>query len=64
MKHFDIRIKNGTIVEGTGLPRFQGDIGIKNGHITKIGKIDPSHAQRRKVSTRWKPCSISALPAN
>jgi N-acyl-D-aspartate/D-glutamate deacylase len=46
MKRFDILIKNGTIVEGTGLPRFQGDIGIKNGRIAKIGKIDPSHAQR------------------
>ncbi|NQV20079.1 MAG: amidohydrolase family protein, partial [Rhodospirillales bacterium] len=37
---YDTVIKGGTIVEGTGLPRFNGDIGIKNGHIAKIGKID------------------------
>jgi len=41
MARYDTVIKNGTIVEGTGLPRFLGDIAIKNGHIAKIGKIDP-----------------------
>ncbi len=36
---FDLLIRNGTIVDGSGLPRSQADIGIKDGHITEIGKL-------------------------
>jgi N-acyl-D-amino-acid deacylase len=32
----DILIKNGKIIDGTGNPWFQGDIGIQNGKIAKI----------------------------
>lgn len=43
---FDIVIKNGTIIDGTGLPRFRGDVGIRNGQVAKIGRIkDTSGAQ-------------------
>ncbi|MEM7542234.1 MAG: amidohydrolase family protein [Pseudomonadota bacterium] len=45
MATFEKVIKNGTIVEGTGLPRFKGDIAINNGRIAKIGKIDSSLAR-------------------
>ena len=41
MALYDTIIKGGTVIEGTGLPRFNGDIGIRDGHIAKIGKIDP-----------------------
>jgi N-acyl-D-aspartate/D-glutamate deacylase len=44
MALFDTIIKGGTVVEGTGLPRFVGDIGIKNGHIAKIGKLNVEDA--------------------
>jgi N-acyl-D-amino-acid deacylase len=37
MSRFDLVIKNGTIVDGTQVPRFAGDIGIKNGVIEEIG---------------------------
>ena len=46
MATFDILIKNGTIVEGTGLPRFRGDIGIKDGKIVKMGKIKSDDAEK------------------
>lgn len=36
---FDIVIRNGTIVDGSGLPRFRADVGIRGGMITKIGRI-------------------------
>lgn len=34
---YDIVIKNGKIIDGTGNPWYNSDIGIKNGKITKIG---------------------------
>jgi len=42
---FDLVIKNGKIVDGTGNPWFKADIGIKNGKIVKIGRIDESQGQ-------------------
>lgn len=35
----DLVIKNGKVVDGSGLPAFIGDVGIKDGFITKIGRI-------------------------
>jgi len=34
---YDIIIRNGTIVDGTGLPAFQGDVGIAGGRLTRVG---------------------------
>ena len=36
---FDIIIKNGTLVDGTGAKSKQGDIAIKNGIIEAIGNF-------------------------
>ena len=38
----DLIIKNGTIVDGTGAARFQGDIAIGDGKIVEIGRITDS----------------------
>lgn len=45
MNQYDTVIKNGTIIDGTGLPRFHGDIAIRHGRIAKIGRIDASQAR-------------------
>ncbi len=42
MAEFDTVIKDGTIVDGTRLPRYRGDIAIKHGIIAEIGHIDGS----------------------
>jgi N-acyl-D-amino-acid deacylase len=42
---YDLLIKNGLIVDGSGMPAFRGDVGIKNGKIVEIGKLSGA-AQR------------------
>ena len=39
---FDIVIKNGRVIDGTGNPWFKADIGITKGKIIKIGLIETS----------------------
>jgi N-acyl-D-amino-acid deacylase len=39
--NYDLLIKNGTIVDGTGNPRYQANIGVVDGRISEIGsKVD------------------------
>ena len=46
MAEYDVVIKDGTIVDGTRVPRYKGDIGIKNGKIAKIGRINSSDGKK------------------
>ncbi len=36
---YDLVIRDGTVIDGSGMPRFQGDIGIVHGRIATIGRI-------------------------
>jgi len=42
---FDISIRGGLIVDGSGSKPFRADIGVKDGKIAKIGAIEPKIAQ-------------------
>ena len=40
MSEYDLVIRGGTIVDGTGIPRYKADLAVKDGRIAKIsGKI-------------------------
>jgi N-acyl-D-amino-acid deacylase len=43
---FDLMIRGGRIIDGSGTPGYPGDIGIQGDRITAIGKLDPSQADR------------------
>jgi N-acyl-D-amino-acid deacylase len=43
---FDIIIRHGHIIDGTGSPWYAGDIGIRNGHIAAIGNLSNAHANQ------------------
>ena len=40
MPAFDLIIRNGIIVDGTGAPRFAGDVALKDGLIARVGRVE------------------------
>ena len=46
MPNYDTIIKDGMIVDGTRMPRFRGDVAIKDGVIAKVGRLDTRDAAR------------------
>jgi N-acyl-D-amino-acid deacylase len=41
---FDLIIRNGYVVDGTGLPRRRVDVGVKDGKIARIARLDDATA--------------------
>jgi N-acyl-D-aspartate/D-glutamate deacylase len=36
---YDLVIKNGVVIDGSGLPRYRADVGVRHGRIVTIGRI-------------------------
>ena len=49
---FDILIRGGTIVDGTGNPWFLGDLAIRGDRIAALGRIGPDAVARRQIDAR------------
>lgn len=42
---YDMVIKNGTVVDGTGAPRFRADVAVADGQIAEVGTVEDSAAR-------------------
>lgn len=49
---YDIIIKNGTVIDGSGKPMFRGDVGIREGKIVHIGDLKNDHAETEIDATK------------
>src|SRR5262245_54942393 len=36
---YDLLVKNGRVIDGSGMPAFRGDVAVTNGKIVAIGKL-------------------------
>ena len=39
---FDLVIRNGTVVDGTGSPGFAADVAVQEGRVVAIGEVSES----------------------
>ncbi|MEE9473640.1 MAG: amidohydrolase family protein, partial [Acidimicrobiia bacterium] len=46
VQEFDLVVRNGTILDGTGGPEWRADLGLVGDTITAIGSIDPERGSR------------------
>jgi N-acyl-D-aspartate/D-glutamate deacylase len=48
---YDLLIRNGRIVDGTGNPWFRGDVAVRGDRIAAVGRVSPGSA-RREIDAR------------
>ncbi|HRD99727.1 MAG TPA: amidohydrolase, partial [Ilumatobacteraceae bacterium] len=44
--HVDLLVVNGTVIDGSGLPRFRGDVAIKGEEVVAVGLLHGVTADR------------------
>src|SRR6516165_9015847 len=48
---YDLLIRNGKIVDGTGNPWFRGDVAVRGDRVVAVGRVPPGTA-RREIDAR------------
>ena len=49
---YDLVIRGGRIIDGTGLPWYRGDVAVRDGRIAAIGFIPPDASAKRTIDAR------------
>ena len=47
---YDLLLRGGRVVDGSGMPAFMGDVGVANGKIIEVGKL--GGAARRVIDVQ------------
>lgn len=45
-EHYDLIVRNAVIIDGTRAPRFEGEIGVRDGKVARVGALDGAKADR------------------
>src|SRR6266852_1851633 len=46
MADYDLILQGGLVIDGTRIPRYRADVGVKNGRIARIGRLSAHDATR------------------
>jgi N-acyl-D-amino-acid deacylase len=46
MAEFDLLLRGGSVVDGTGIPRYTADVALRGARIAEIGRVDRARAAR------------------
>src|SRR3954454_8020469 len=52
MAEFDLVVRNGVVVDGTGLPRRRADVAVKDGRIAQVGFVEGTGTREMDVEGR------------
>ena len=60
---FDLIIRGGRIIDGSGSPWYYGDVGIRGDRIAVIGKLDQAEARRviEPTAGLFAPASLTRI---
>ncbi len=50
---FDLVIRNGRVIDGTGLKSFVADVAVREGRIVRIGRVDEEAARTIDATGKW-----------
>ena len=62
MEHFDLIVRNATLIDGTRAPRFAGDLGVRGDRIVRIGRLDAARPTSRSTLRGKSPRPASSTP--